>query len=295
MNYLNVVKKAIDYIENNLQNKISLDDIASEACISKYHFHRIFTSTVGETIGSYVRKRRLTEASYELINTNNKQFEIALDYQFESQQAFSRSFKKHFEISPGQYRKIGTGHYLTERKQITSESLRLLAGLSIKPSTVKIEDKKLIGMKIATSINNSRSAELWSKFTCRINEIENRVDQNKFYEFRIPDEDFDLNNFTEDTDFYEFAGTEVENFDNIPDGMLSQTIPGGNYIVFTHKGKTSDLFKIYEYIWGTWLPNSGYNVEIGYDFELYDERFTGPMNKESEIDIYIPIKKQTCH
>ncbi len=290
MNYLNVVKKAIDYIENNLCNRILLDDIASEACISKYHFHRIFSSVIGETIGSYVRKRRLTEASYELINSDKKQFDIALDFQFESQQAFSRSFKHHFSISPGKYRKIGTGKYLFERKQITSESLLLLEGLSIKPLTVKIKEKKIIGMKTGTSLKNSRIADLWTKFACRIGEIQNRTDKNNYYEFRIPEEDFDLNKFTEDTEFFEFAGVEVSDFEYIPDEMLSQTIPGGDYAVFTHKGKTEDLFKIYEYIWGTWVPNSGFNVDLRYDFELYGERFKGPGNIDSEIDIHIPVK-----
>ncbi|UYO99245.1 helix-turn-helix transcriptional regulator [Oceanotoga sp. DSM 15011] len=70
-----------------------------------YHFHRIFNELTGETLKSYIRKRRLTEASKDLLNCNNSIIDIAFDYGFESQESFTRAFKKVFKVTPGKYRK----------------------------------------------------------------------------------------------------------------------------------------------------------------------------------------------
>lgn len=66
----------------------------------------------------------------------------------------------------------------------------------------------------------------------------------------------------------------------------------GEYAVFTHKGKIDALKMTYDYIWGTWLLCSGFEIDSRDDFELYDGRFLGADNDLSEIDIYIPVKNK---
>ncbi len=105
MNYNKKIETSIKYIENNLGEKISLEDLAKQTFLSKYHYHRVFHAIVGETVMEYVRKRRLTEASKELIESNTKIVDIALKYQFSSQEAFSRAFKRMFKVSPGEFRR----------------------------------------------------------------------------------------------------------------------------------------------------------------------------------------------
>lgn len=72
--------------------------------------------------------------------------------------------------------------------------------------------------------------------------------------------------------------------------MDSKVLKGGKYAVFTHKGKLDTLHMTYEFIWGTWVLCSGYEIDLRDDFEFYDERFLGPDQDASEFDIYIPIK-----
>lgn len=60
--------------------------------------------------------------------------------------------------------------------------------------------------------------------------------------------------------------------------------------MFTHKGSLNDILKTYQYIWGTWALLTDETIDNRDDFELYDERFTGKENDNSEVDIYIPIK-----
>jgi AraC family transcriptional regulator len=105
MDYIDKIQQSIEYIENNLSEKLSLDDIAKAAFISKYYYHRLFHNIAGQPVMEYVRKRRLTEAARELLMGKEKIVDIALKYQFSSQEAFSRAFRKMFNISPSELRK----------------------------------------------------------------------------------------------------------------------------------------------------------------------------------------------
>lgn len=105
MKYDACIKKSIKYIEDNLDKKIELEELADKVFLSKYYFHRIFHASMGEPVAEYVRKRRLTEAAKELLNTNNKIIDIALKYQFSSQEAFTKAFKRIYGIPPREYRR----------------------------------------------------------------------------------------------------------------------------------------------------------------------------------------------
>jgi len=104
LNHDACIKKSIEYIEDNLDNKIELKELADKAFLSKYHFHRVFHSVVGEPVAEYIRKRRLKEAASELITTDNKIVDIALKYQFSSQEAFTKAFKRIYGVPPREFR-----------------------------------------------------------------------------------------------------------------------------------------------------------------------------------------------
>lgn len=98
------IQNSIDFIEKNLCEEINLDNLARHAYISKFHFHRLFHRFTGEAVMQYIRKRRLAEAARELNHTHETITDIALKYQFGSQESFSRAFKKMYGISPKEYR-----------------------------------------------------------------------------------------------------------------------------------------------------------------------------------------------
>ncbi len=100
------IKKVILYVEENLDKPLTLENIASQSHFSKYHFHRIFQSSIGMTVTEYIRLRRLANASSALLYTNERILDIALYYQFESQESFTRAFKEVYKLPPGKYRKI---------------------------------------------------------------------------------------------------------------------------------------------------------------------------------------------
>ena len=88
-----LLQKALAFIETHLKERLSLDAIADTANYSPWHFHRLFLAKTGITVGEYIRKRRLSEASRELAFTSKPIKLLATEYQFESQAAFTRSLK----------------------------------------------------------------------------------------------------------------------------------------------------------------------------------------------------------
>lgn len=104
MNYKKEIQEVIDYIEANLCEKLKLSDLAERCHLSEFYFHRLFRKETGETVMEYVRKRRLTKAAEDLLETQFSILDIAVKYEFSCGEAFSRAFKKMYGITPIEYR-----------------------------------------------------------------------------------------------------------------------------------------------------------------------------------------------
>ncbi len=76
-----------------------------------------------------------------------------------------------------------------------------------------------------------------------------------------------------------------------PEGMKPKILAGGLYATFTHKGPVKTFVKTSNYIYGTWLPQSGYELDQRAHFEKLGAKFYGPEHPDSEEDIFVPIRK----
>ncbi|MBK3517471.1 helix-turn-helix domain-containing protein [Carboxylicivirga marina] len=95
------VNKTLDYIESNLDQQFSLDELAAVANFSKYHFHRIFMGVMNETPFQFITRLRLQRAATLLVmNHNLRVGEVAFQCGFTDISIFSRNFKQHFGQSP---------------------------------------------------------------------------------------------------------------------------------------------------------------------------------------------------
>jgi len=288
MDYRNRIENALTFIENNLKEPLSLELIAGEAFFSKYHFTRIFAAITGETVGDYVRKRRLTESAHLLIKTDESILSIAQEYQFESQEAYTRSFKLLYQMTPGAYRKKGVNQLAFQKPKLTAQHMEhLKERITAQPEIVELKPKKLVGMNTRSSKKDKNIAALWQNFMSRFHEIENKgTDRYGVHPFDSELEE----GFDDNTAFERWATVEVSDFDNIPDGMEKHELQGGKYAKFIHRSGFSDFGLSMNYIYGTWLPKSGEELDQRDDFERYTKNFLGPEHPDSEIEIFIPIK-----
>jgi AraC family transcriptional regulator len=290
MDYLERVKQAIEYIESHLKEDITLERAASEACFSPYHFHRIFHALVHENFKEYIRKRRLSNAACELINTDKEILQISFDYRFESQESFTRSFKKMFGTAPGRFRENRILPHAFYKQEMTGSKLyHFNNGVTMNPKIVNTEEIKIIGLSIKTNLKDNKVPQLWQDYMKRDREVKNFVMPEIYLGVCINESDKSYKEFTAETAFTEIVGKAVKNFDHIPQGMTTKVVPAYKYAVFTHKGALNTLGDTYDYIYGTWLPKSGMSFGDADDFELYDGRFKMGA-PDSEMDIYIPVK-----
>lgn len=101
-----MIRKISDYIENNLEQRLTLDDIAVVAGYSKFHLNRLFSEQVGCTIHKHIQNRRLAVAAEKLLSTEEPVAAIALDANYGTQQSFSYAFKQQYGHSPQAYRTL---------------------------------------------------------------------------------------------------------------------------------------------------------------------------------------------
>lgn len=104
----NVISELLFWIEEHLEHPLLLDDVARKAGYSKWHLQRTFKGITGMALGGYIRSRRLCRAAIALRLTKQPILNIAIQYQFDSQQTFTRRFKAHFNITPAAYRRAPT-------------------------------------------------------------------------------------------------------------------------------------------------------------------------------------------
>jgi AraC family transcriptional regulator len=126
----------------------------------------------------------------------------------------------------------------------------------------------------------------------RRKEIRNKLNA-ELISVEIYDQNLDFKDFNPNTVFEKWAAVEVLAFEEIPENMETLTLTGGLYAVFLYKGAANECASTFRYIFGTWLPASGYSLDNRPHFEVMGEKYKGN-DPASEEEIWIPIEpKQT--
>lgn len=156
----------------------------------------------------------------------------------------------------------------------------------MQPKIETLQQKKLIGQRVTMSLANNRTGELWKSFMPRRKEINSPLSADLF-SLQIYDPGY-FAGFNPTIQFEKWAAIEVADFDQVPDGMDTYILPGGLYAVFDYKGSSTD-HQIFQYIYGTWLPGSDYDLDDRPHFEVLGSRYKNA-DPESEEEIWIPVK-----
>lgn len=108
MLWIEMLQKAICYVEEHLLEDIHFDDVARQVNLSPYEFHRAFSFMSGMTLNTYIRNRRLSLAGQELAQTDKKIIDIAMKYGFETQDGFTKAFTRFHGVAPKYAKEAGT-------------------------------------------------------------------------------------------------------------------------------------------------------------------------------------------
>lgn len=295
MNYREKIQATIDYIEEHLNETISLCDLAGLACFSEFHYHRMFQWMVGVPVMDYIRKRRLSQAALALRESKRRVVDVALEYGFQSHETFARAFKRQFQVTPDAYRRAGLSLALQPRiilPEIPATGNR--GGHHMQPKLVTKPSFKVIGYALETNVNEGRNhldiPAFWQRY---LSEGLGKHIPNKLR----PDVELGIcTDFQPATgDFKYVIGYEVDTFDGVPEGMVCVTIPEATYAVFTTpKATAAEFSSSIQTTWGKayqdWFPESGYVHGASAEFEWYDDRCAS--GDERQMDIYLPIQKK---
>lgn len=287
MRQLSPLERAVEYIEAHLHEDIGLYDVSRETGYSYYHMTRLFSSVLGESVGHYINRRRLYNASEKLIYSDRRIIDIALDSGFQSSEAFSRAFKAAFGSSPAEYRKAGLNLVVSAKRELAPEDVKHIANnISLSPEIVLMEETTVAGIRGTTSVSDNQIPGLWTQFrelyTDRI------IPGSAGYSICETKQTV----YTQDGDvsFTLMVGCSVKSFRHLPGALVKKTLSAGKYAVFTHRGTFYSLFKTYQYIYGTWLPISKEELDDREDFEVYEREVLSFEDPGNVMRIFIPIK-----
>lgn len=288
MKNIDFIQSVVDYIDENMSEALDLDVIAVATGYSKYHLSRMFAFCTGYSIHEYVRRRRLTEAARRLVLTKERIIDISLECGYSNQQSFTNGFESVFGETPAQYRKNKT--FSPVQLKLRVSPLKTLQGDHIMNiRTEKSQKLTLVGFEANTAEGFQVIGMCWGQLHGRKVEISNRTDM----DFLVGINDY--SNYEEPEDgqksFLYYAGAEVSNADNIPEGMIVKKLPTTDYVVFSYKGNCQDSMEpVAEYIYKEWFPQSTcvMNENAQYDFVRYGES----MDEEGKnlIEYWVPVK-----
>ncbi len=158
------------------------------------------------------------------------------------------------------------------------------------PRIEMLPGKKLIGLKMSMSLTENNTFALWRNFMPRRKEILNSIG-NDLYSVQHYNREY-FSRFDPSAKFEKFAAVEVEDFESTPAEMENLSLTGGMYAVFLYKGTAAQAGATFQYIFGTWLPQSAYVLDHRPHFELLGEKYKYE-DPNSEEEIWIPVKAKS--
>ncbi|ADG94365.1 transcriptional regulator, AraC family [Arcobacter nitrofigilis DSM 7299] len=266
--YVQSVCRVILYIEQNYNSDLTLDELSKIASFSKYHFHRIFKSIVGESMVDYIRRVRLQSTTLQF-KTNQKITQIAMNSGYETNASFSKAFKKHFGITPKEFAK----------------NAKLKRGNKmLEPKIVKLEDIEILYVR-KTGEYTKCSIEAWETL---INFVGT--------EYFIRDDvmmfgiGHDNPRITDADKLRYDACVSWVNKNIKSEGEIQRKIiDGGKYAMFLHKGSYTELINTYDGV-SDWIVESGVELRDLPIVEKYLNK--NPITCKPEdlrTEIYIPL------
>jgi AraC family transcriptional regulator len=273
--------EVLAHIEAHLLEPLSVASLAEVAGLSTYHFARSFTARFGESVMGYVRSRRLDVAAFRLSSAAPPPLaELAFDCVFESQEAFTRAFRRQFGMPPGQFKRHAMSQPKEQAMSTPSSEPRVeqLAGLTHRDGFT------VAGVRaVFDDENKSGIPALWPRLI-KCLPLAGQVDARTYGVCWSADLKEGSINY--------MAGVEVRGDAALPPGFEKIDIAAKDYAVFRLSLDGGPLHPQIQAampeIWGKRVPQSGLKLAHAPDFELYPIGFDP--TRKGYMDIYLPVE-----
>jgi AraC family transcriptional regulator len=282
--------KVLVHIQQHLDDELSLEDLASLAFFSPYHFHRVFRGMLGESLKGHIRRLRLERAASRLKQGRKPVTQIAFEAGYETHEAFTRAFKSMTGCSPSRFRSekrplafaAGGVHY--------REGKALIDFQPAKPGEVmmNVKLKTMDPMRVAFVRHVGPYDECktaWDRLCAYLGK-EGLLGPTAVF-LGVCHDDPEVT--PPEKIRYDACVTVDDDFS--PRGEIGvQTLEGGVYACVTHFGPYDKLGDTYAEIMGEWLPRSGRELRSSPCFELYMNDPEGTAPEDLVTDIHVPLK-----
>lgn len=287
MNWLTNFSKSIDYIENHLDKEISYDEIARIACCSTFYFQRIFSYIVGISLSEYIRRRRMTQAGFDLQRTDMKVLDVALKYGYASPTSFNRAFQAVHGIAPISAKEIGST--LSTYPAIRL-SIKVTGGNIMSYRIERKEAIRIVGIRTTLSENmeeNQNSVPFFWDKTLKSSQFQNVIKIGNTSLKGV----LGVSVYENPQAIFYYIATATNK--EVPAGMYEYSIPASTWVIFENDGYVKeDVQSVFRRFYTEWLPFSGYDYAGLPDIEVYpvyNEKIT---HGHSEVWIAIKPKKE---
>ncbi len=290
--YKRRLQRVITHIHDHLDEPLTLTTLAGLAHLSPYHFHRVFTGMLGETVQGLVRRLRLERAAWQLREHRRRGIlDVALEAGYDSHEAFTRAFARAFAQSPSRF----------QRDLDCSPRLRAHSGVHFEPHgrptdfrsrplrsfAMKVIIKHLPSVQVAC-VRHTGPYDLCGQAWDTIGQLLGATGHIGPGAQMLGISYDDPENTPPAEIRYDAAITVSDDF-TAPAGITLRRLAGGDYAVFTHEGPYNEVSRAYRHLMGEWLPRSGRELADTPCFETYlnDPDNTPPA--ELLTDVHIPL------
>lgn len=269
--------EVLKYINFHLDEKLDLDKLASIAFVSKYHFHRLMKSYLGESLGTYVNRIRIETGAKLIKYSNDSVTDIAYKIGYETPTSFNKSFKKLFGVSPIYFRNNPNHSFETVKKSKKNTSFDLVVeNASIQPILILTNQSKGL-------IGSVKLKDVWNELISFAAQNNLLTHKTKLYGIIWDDP-----SITEIQNLRYDACISVEQKFKTTKFTLKR-IAGGKYLCFTYKGDYKYLGDVYDQIFREYIltKNIVLREEPLFHQHLNDMKNTSTPNLLTKI--FIPI------
>jgi AraC family transcriptional regulator len=270
------LRRVSSHIYEHLDEDLDMDRLAEIACLSPYHWHRIYRAVHGETPAATVKRLRLHRAAGELAQTSKPVSEVARRCGYPNLQSFNRIFSSVYGMPPARYRSEGSHRRF---RQNGTKEPTIMYDVTIRsfPSTA------LIGIPHRGSYMNIGEAFGRLYGTLHARGIFDQ--QSRMLGIYLDDPET-----VAEGDLRSFACVTANAPSQVEPLLEAPTIDEGECAVLRHQGPYADMRSAYQWLYGDWLRQSGREVRDQPVFEIYLNNPRDVQPTELLTEIWLPLK-----